>query len=174
MLPRSGRGVGPNHSLVIYGATHMSLNKVQIIGRLGDDPELRYTGSGTAVANLSIATDESYTQDGNEVEQTEWHDVTCWAGLAETVAEYLEKGRRVYVEGKLKTREWEDKNGNTRYSTEIHADRVDFLGGERRGQQMQRQEPSNGTPQAQEPASAGQERTSQEQESFEPDDDLPF
>jgi single-strand DNA-binding protein len=163
------RLVGPNQFLVINGVTHMSLNKVQIIGRLGDDPELRHTGSGTAVANLSIATDESYTQDGTEVEQTEWHDVTAWSRLAETVNEYLEKGRRVYVEGKLKTREWEDKNGNTRYSTEIHADRVDFLGGdtERRGQQMQRQEPSNGTPQT-------QEKTSQEQEDFEPDDGLPF
>jgi len=167
MQPRSGRGVGPNHSLLINGVTHMSLNKVQIIGRLGDDPELRYTGSGTAVANLSIATDESYTQDGSEVEQTEWHSVTAWSRLAETVNEYLEKGRRVYVEGSLKTREWEDSDGNTRYSTEIHADRVDFLGGdtERRGQQKQRQEPSNGTPQAQEP---------EEQESFEPSDELPF
>jgi single-strand DNA-binding protein len=148
----------------------MSLNKVQIIGRLGDDHELRYTGSGTAVANLSIATDESYTQDGNEVEQTEWHSVTCWAGLAETVAEYLEKGRRVYVEGSLKTNEWEDSGGNTRYSTEIHADRVDFLGGEPSGGSAQR---PNGRPGTQSPEPNGQPQSSEEN-SFGPDDELPF
>jgi single-strand DNA-binding protein len=148
----------------------MSLNKTQIIGRLGQDPELRHTGSGTAVANLSIATDESYTQDGKEVEQTEWHDVTCWAGLAETVNEYLEKGRRVYVEGSLKTREWEDKDGNQRYSTEIHADRVDFLGGDTTNAggdgAMHQSDPA--------PEPTSQERTSDGQDAFEPDDDLPF
>jgi len=147
----------------------MSLNKVQIIGRLGQDPELRYTGSGTAVTNLSIATDESYTQDGETVEQTEWHSVTCWAGLAETVNEYLKKGRRVYVEGSLKTREWEDNDGNQRYSTEIHADRVDFLGGDTSNAggdgAMSQPDPA--------PELTAQEQTGDE-ETFEPDDKLPF
>lgn len=147
----------------------MSLNKVQIIGRLGQDPELRYTGSGTAVTNLSIATDESYTQDGETVEQTEWHSVTCWAGLAETVNEYLKKGRRVYVEGSLKTREWEDNDGNQRYSTEIHADRVDFLSGDTSNAggdgAMSQPDPA--------PEPTTQEQTGDE-ETFEPDDELPF
>jgi len=148
----------------------MSLNKTQIIGRLGQDPELRYTGSGTAVANLSIATDESYTQDGETVEQTEWHSVTCWARLAETVNEYLEKGRRVYVEGKLKTREWADNDGNQRYSTEIHADRVDFLGGDASNAggdgAMNQPDPA--------PEPTTQERRNEGQDAFEPDDSLPF
>jgi len=146
----------------------MSLNKMQVIGRLGQDPELRYTGSGTAVANLSIATDESYRQDGETVEQTEWHSVTCWAGLAETVNEYLEKGRRVYVEGKLKTREWEDKDGNQRYSTEIRADRVDFLGGDTSNAG------GDGAMSQPEPAPEPTSQASDEQDTFEPDDDLPF
>jgi len=92
------------------------VNKVTLIGNLGDDPELRYTGSGTAVCNMSLATNESYTDnDGNEVQNTEWHDVVAWGRLGEICNEYLQKGSQVYFEGKLQTREWEDRDGNTRY-----------------------------------------------------------
>lgn len=154
----------------------MSLNKAQIIGRLGQEPELRYTGSGTAVCNLSIATDESYTNDGERVEQTEWHSVTCWARLAETVNEYLEKGRQVYVEGSLKTREWEDRDGDTRYSTEIHADMVQFLDGGTSDQRTTGEAPSQShdpSPQQPQDAQPGATAT-QGQDTFEPDSELPF
>ena len=98
------------------------VNKVILIGNLGQDPELRYTGSGTAVCNLRIATNESYKdQDGQFVEKTEWHSVVAWSRLAEICGEYLKKGSRVYFEGSLQTRSWEDRDGNTRYTTEIKA-----------------------------------------------------
>jgi len=140
-----------------------SLNKLQIIGHLGQDPELRYTGSGTAVANLSVATDAPMGED-----ETEWHSVTCWGDLAEIVAEHLEKGRRVYVEGPLQTRQWEDADGNTRSTTELHADEVIFLGSD--GGASSRSESAGGGQPQKEPAGAAGE----EQETFEPDDDLPF
>ncbi len=104
------------------------LNKVMIIGHLGRDPELRYTQSGSPVATLNIATDESYTdKDGNKVERTEWHRVSVFQRSAENCAQYLAKGSLVYVEGKLQTRKWQDQQGQDRYSTEIKADRVQFL-----------------------------------------------
>ena len=106
------------------------VNKVILIGNLGEDPNLNHTGSGTAVCNLRLATDESYKDSSGElVERTEWHDVVVWAGLAETVAQYTEKGSRLYVEGKLETRKWEDRDGNTRYSTEVKAKEFMFLDG---------------------------------------------
>lgn len=105
-----------------------SLNRVMIIGRLGRDPELRYTQSGSPVGNLSVATDESYTdRDGNKVERTEWHRITCFQKQAENCANYLAKGSLVYVEGSLTTRKWQDQQGQDRYTTEIKADRVQFL-----------------------------------------------
>ena len=104
------------------------LNKVMIIGRLGADPELRYTQSGSPVASLRIATDESYTdKDGNRMERTEWHRVVVFQRSAENCNQYLRKGSLVYVEGKLTTRKWQDQNGQDRYTTEIRADRVQFL-----------------------------------------------
>ena len=104
------------------------LNKVMIIGRLGRDPEVRYTKSGSPVTTLSIATDESFTdREGNRTERTEWHRVVVFQRAAETCAQYLSKGSLVYVEGKLQTRKWQDQNGQDRYSTEIKADRVQFL-----------------------------------------------
>ncbi|WP_263840273.1 single-stranded DNA-binding protein [Salinibacter sp.] len=106
-----------------------SVNKVVLIGNLGDDPELRYTGSGTAVCNMSLATNESYTNsDGEEVQQTEWHDVVAWGRLGEVCNEYLERGSQVYFEGKIETNQWEDQDGNTRYSTEVKALEATFLG----------------------------------------------
>ncbi|SDF98935.1 single-stranded DNA-binding protein [Desulfovibrio legallii] len=104
------------------------LNKVMIIGRLGRDPELRYTQSGAPVASLNVATDESYTdRDGNKVERTEWHRVSVFQRQAENCAAYLAKGSLVYVEGSLQTRKWQDQQGQDRYTTEIKAQRVQFL-----------------------------------------------
>lgn len=105
-----------------------SLNKVMLIGRLGRDPEIRYTQSGQAVANFSIATDETYMgKDGQKVEKTEWHKIVVWGKQAEFCGNYLTKGRLIYVEGKIETRKWQDQNGQDRYSTEIKADRVQGL-----------------------------------------------
>jgi len=105
-----------------------TLNKVQIIGRLGKDPELKYTQAGQAVTNFSVATDESYTsREGARVEGVEWHRVNVWDRVAENCANFLRKGSLVYVEGSLKTRQWQDQQGQTRYSTEIRAQRVQFL-----------------------------------------------
>ncbi len=106
------------------------INKVILVGNLGSDPEIRYTGSGTAVCNFSLATSESYKdRDGNQVENTEWHRIVAWARLAEICGEYLKKGRQVYIEGQLQTRQWEDKDGNTKYTTEIKAREMQMLGG---------------------------------------------
>jgi single-strand DNA-binding protein len=108
------------------------INKVILIGNLGQDPELRYTAGGTAVANMRIATNETYKdREGNLVENTEWHSVVAWDRLAEICGEFLSKGRQVYIEGSLHTRQWEDKDGNTRYSTEVKAREMQMLGGPR-------------------------------------------
>ena len=104
------------------------LNKVMIIGRLGRDPELRYTQSGSPVASLRIATDESYTdKDGQRIDRTEWHSVVVFQRSAENCNQYLRKGSLVYIEGKLTTRKWQDQNGQDRYTTEVRAERVQFL-----------------------------------------------
>jgi len=105
-----------------------SVNKVILIGRLGRDPEMRYTQSGASVATLDVATDESYTdRDGNKVDRTEWHRVSVFQRMAENCAKYLTKGSLVYVEGSLQTRKWQDQQGQDRYTTEIKAQRVQFL-----------------------------------------------
>ena len=105
------------------------VNKVILIGNLGKDPEVRYLDSGVAVANFSLATTESYkNKEGERVSQTEWHNVVLWRGLAEIAEKYLKKGNSVYIEGKIKNRKWEDKDGNTRYTTEILADNMTMLG----------------------------------------------
>lgn len=106
------------------------LNKVQLIGNLGNDIELRYMPNGTAVANLSLATSESWKdQQGQQQERTEWHRVTMYRRLAEIAGEYLKKGSLIYVEGKLQTRKWQDQQGQDRYTTEIIADEMQMLGG---------------------------------------------
>jgi single-strand DNA-binding protein len=107
-----------------------SVNKVILIGNLGNDPELKYTPSNRPVCNLSIATNEVFKdKSGQRQERTEWHRVTVWGEQGETCSKYLSKGRSVYVEGRLQTRSWDDKDGKKRYSTDIVADRVVFLGG---------------------------------------------
>ena len=108
----------------------MSLNKAMIIGNLGADPEIRYTQSGTAVANLRIATNEKWTDKNDQKqERTEWHKVVVFGRTAENCGKYLKKGRQVYVEGRIQTKDWEDKDGNKRYTTEIVAQNVTFLSG---------------------------------------------
>lgn len=105
-----------------------SLNRVFLIGRLGRDPELRYSPSGQPVASFSLATDESYTgKDGQKVQKTEWHRIVVWGKQAEFCGNYLAKGRLVYIEGKLETRRWTDKDGMEKYTTEIKAERVQGL-----------------------------------------------
>tara|TARA_B100001287_G_scaffold170931_1_gene143828 strand:- start:1395 stop:1820 length:426 start_codon:yes stop_codon:yes gene_type:complete len=105
------------------------VNKVILVGNLGKDPEIRHLDSGVAVANFSLATTESYTnKQGERVNQTEWHNVVLWRGLADIAEKYLKKGNSVYIEGKIVTRKWEDKDSNMRYSTDIVADKMTMLG----------------------------------------------
>jgi len=106
------------------------INKVILIGNVGRDPELRYTASGTAVANFSLATSRRYKdRDGNQREETEWHRCVAWARLAEIINQYAPKGKQLYVEGRLQTRQWDDKDGNTKYTTEIVIEEMKLLGG---------------------------------------------
>ena len=107
----------------------MTLNKVMLIGRLGQDPETKTTGSGVCICNFSLATSEKYTdKSGVKQEKTEWHKVVTFGRTAELAAQYLRKGREVYVEGKVQTEEWQDKEGNKRYTTKINASTLQFLG----------------------------------------------
>lgn len=107
-----------------------SINKVILIGNLGKDPEMRYTANGSAVANFSVATTDKWTdKSGEKVEQTEWHKIVAFGRIAEICGEYLTKGRSVYIEGKLQTRKWEDRDGNERYTTEVVAREMKMLGG---------------------------------------------
>jgi|TARA_B110000444_G_scaffold20002_1_gene16638 single-strand DNA-binding protein len=104
------------------------INKVILIGNLGKDPEVRYLDNGVAVANISLATTENYkNKEGEKVSQTEWHDVVLWRGLAEVAEKYLKKGASIYIEGKIRTSKWVDKDENNRYKTEIMADKMNML-----------------------------------------------
>ena len=108
----------------------MSLNKAMVLGRLGQDPELKYTPNGTAVCNFSVATSENWNdKSGQKQERTEWHRVVVWGKLAELCNQYLAKGRQAFLEGRIQTRSWDDKNGQKRYTTEIVAQTVQFIGG---------------------------------------------
>ncbi len=105
------------------------VNKVILVGNLGRDPEVKYTQSGTAVANFSLATTRRWNdKDGQRQEKTEWHRIVAWRRLAEIVGQYMGKGKQVYIEGRLETRQWEDRDGNTRYTTEVVADNIQMLG----------------------------------------------
>ncbi len=105
------------------------VNKVILIGNLGRDPEIRYTQGGQPVANFTMATSERWNnKDGERQERTEWHKIVVWGKLAEFCGEYLSKGRQVYAEGRLQTREWEDKDGNKRWTTEVVANSIQFVG----------------------------------------------
>ena len=148
-----------------------SVNKVIIVGNLGKDPETRYAPSGDAVTNITVATTETWKDKatGEKREATEWHRVVFFGKLAEIAGQFLKKGYKVYLEGKLKTRKWQDKDGHERYTTEINADEMKMLGGKGDGQQSdpQRQQQASQRPQApQKPASGG---------GFDSmDDDIPF
>ena len=108
-----------------------SVNKVILVGNLGRDAELRYTPGGAPVATLNLATTEVWNDktSGQKQEKTEWHRIVLWGKSAESLSEYLTKGKQIYVEGRLQTRQWDDKDGNKRYTTEIKADRITLLGG---------------------------------------------
>lgn len=126
------------------------LNKVILIGNLGRDPELRYTQGGQAVANFTLATTESITKrDGEREDRTEWHRIVAWGKLAEICGEYLSKGKQIYLEGRIQTREWEDKEGNKRWTTEIVARNMQMLGrrseGTGAGDPGEASEPSSGS-----------------------------
>lgn len=161
-----------------------SVNKVILIGNLGQDPELRYTGSGTAVCNMRLATNESYRDaSGNMVDKTEWHNVVAWSRLAEICGEYLKKGSQVYFEGSLQTRSWDDRDGNTRYTTEIKAREMMILSG--RGEGMDGSGGSSrggsgggynggGQNQPRQQQRPAQRQAADDFGTFGPDDDLPF
>ena len=114
-----------------------SLNKALLIGHLGRDPEIRYTADGSPVANFSLATNEVWTdKSGTRQERTEWHNIVAWSKLADLAKRYLTKGRQVYVEGRIRTREWDDREGNKRRTTEIVASTLVLLGGRAEGQEV--------------------------------------
>ena len=118
------------------------LNKAILIGNLGRDPEVRYTPSGMAIANFSIATSENWTnKDGQKETRTEWHRIVAFGRLGEICGEYLSKGRQIYIEGRIQTRDWEDKDGIKRYTTEIVANQMIMLGGRDAGDGPRPQEP---------------------------------
>lgn len=132
-----------------------SLNKVMLIGSLGRDPEIRYMPNGDAACNLSVATSESWKdKSGEKQERTEWHRISMFGKLAEIAGQYLAKGASVYLEGKLQTRKWTDKDGVDKYTTEIIADRMQMLGGkeQRQGQQQEQRQESQQSRQQRPPA----------------------
>jgi single-strand DNA-binding protein len=107
----------------------MSVNKVILVGNVGKDPEIRHLDTGVAVANFPLATSETYTaKNGEKVSTTEWHNIVLWRGLAEVAEKYVTKGRQLYIEGRIRTRSYDDKDGNKRYITEIYGDTMQMLG----------------------------------------------
>ncbi len=163
-----------------------SINKAIIVGNLGRDPEIRYTQSNTPVATFSVATTDQWTdKNGERQERTEWHRIVAWARLAEICEKYLHKGKQVYIEGRLQTREWEDQNGQKRYTTEIVARDMQMLGrpgdGPQRESQGQSQPQQQQQQQQQQPASKANQAQSGGNDPFPEapmpgadDDDLPF
>ena len=149
-----------------------SVNKVILIGNLGKDPELKHTSGGTAVATFTVATNERFKdKNGDWQDRTEWHNVVLWQRLAEIAAEYLKKGRSVYVEGRLQTRSWEDKQGQKRYTTEIVASDLVLLGGGGRGEDSGGRGPSRGSDFDQSP---GDFDSAPARSTEITDDDIPF
>ncbi len=151
-----------------------SLNKVMLLGRLGRDPEVRYTGSGRAMATFSLATSMRWRdQDGNDQERTEWHRIIAWGRLGEICGEYLSKGKQVYIEGRIQTRDWEDQEGAKRTTTEIVAGDMIMLGGGGYSDDRGSDSPRSGTNarDSQEPSEKPQERSYQAPP---PEDDIPF
>jgi len=157
----------------------MSVNKVILVGNLGKDPELRYTPSGAAVATFSLATTEKFKDRSGEMqEKTEWHNIVVWRQLAEICGKYLHKGKQVYIEGRIQTRSYDDRDGNKRYITEIVADQMQMLGraGDENGSYSRPAGDSRqGRPASQRPASGGTPAYEDFADPpFNPDDDIPF
>ena len=151
-----------------------SVNKVILVGNLGKDPEVRYLPSGDAVANVTIATSSKYKNKAGElVEETEWHRVTFFGKLAEVVGQYLKKGRPIYVEGRIKTRKYTDKDGSEKYATDIIANEMQMLGG-RDDQGEQDQAPRAQRPAAQQPAQRPAPSGPASSGFDDMDDDIPF
>lgn len=150
--------------------------KVTLIGNLGKDPEVKFTASGTAVCNLRVAcTERVRSKDGNWEDHTEWVSLVCFGKTAENAGQYLAKGRQIYAEGRLQTREWTDKDGNKRYSTEVLANQVLFLGGGREGAGAEGRPPPARAQPAPQPRSGGS-RMEDPMDEAPPltDDDIPF
>jgi single-strand DNA-binding protein len=155
----------------------MSVNKVILVGNLGKDPELRYTPSGAAVATFSLATTERYKdKSGQQQDKTEWHNIVVWNKLAEICSKYLHKGKQVYIEGRIQSRSYDDKDGNKRYITEIVADQMQMLG--RAGEETGGQTRSGGESRQSRPTSSASQSTPAYENfadpPFNPDDDIPF
>jgi single-strand DNA-binding protein len=148
----------------------MAVNKVILVGNVGKDPELRYTPSGTAVCTFSLATSERFkNKQGEQQERTEWHNIVVWSGLAEVCGKYLTKGKQIYIEGRIQSRSYDDRDGNKRYITEIVANEMQMLG--RAGDQGG----GSGSGGGSRPAAQGFEPSEGSQEPpFNPDDDIPF
>lgn len=149
------------------------VNKVILLGNLGNDPDIRYTAGGAAVANISLATAESWRdkESGEQQERTEWHRIVFFGRLAEIVGEYLRKGSQVYVEGRLQTRKWQDKEGNDRYTTEIVANEMQMLGSRSGGSANYDSAPQSAPNNAPEPQAAS---TPAPAAADDFDDDIPF
>jgi single-strand DNA-binding protein len=153
-----------------------SVNKVILIGNLGRDPEVRYTASGTAVCNVSLATTRNWKnkESGEKQEETEWHRIVFYDRLAEIAGEYLKKGRPVYVEGRLKTRKWQDKEGKDVYTTEVIAEQMQLLGS-REGMGSGGSDESGESRPAPAPRAAGSKPAAKSSTGFDDmDDDIPF
>lgn len=152
----------------------MSVNKVILVGNVGKDPEVRHLDSGVAVANFPMATSETYTaKNGDKVTTTEWHNIVLWRGLAEVAEKYVTKGRQLYIEGKIKTRSYDDKEGNKRYITEVVADVMQMLGTKADNQSANKSESQYDNSK---PSGTGDFSNASEPEPEEAggDDDLPF
>ena len=147
----------------------MSVNKVILVGNVGKDPETRYLEGGTAVCSFSLATSETYrNRDGEKITNTEWHNVVLWRGLAEVAEKYVKKGSQLYIEGRIRTRSWDDRDGNKRYTTEVVGDNMQMLG---------KPQPSNDAERApvqSSPIEEKKEQAPQDISQTEEGDDLPF
>lgn len=142
------------------------INKVILVGHLGKDPEVRHLEGGVSVASFPLATSETYNKDGRKIEQTEWHNIVMWRGLADVASKYLQKGKLVYIEGKLRTRSFEDKEGNKKYTTEVVAENFTMLG------RKSDFDNGNGTPH--QPATKPEEQPMSYERTNPETDDLPF
>lgn len=146
----------------------MSINKVILVGNVGADPEVRHLDNNVAVANLRLATSESYTsKTGERITTTEWHNVVLWRGLADMAEKYIRKGKQIYVEGRIRTRSYDDKDGQKKYITEIYADVVRLLG-------SRDTQPSDGPGESQYPREGQAASQAAAPDFDQPDDDLPF